>query len=261
MVTPKHDGNPRWTNDYTPVNPHCPCQNHHTHSPWNLASLVPEGGMKSVFGNWHGYHSLPLDSEEDKFLTAFITPFSRYRYLSAPQGLKPYGDAFTDHIDRLLQDTKRFRRCMDDTLLYDDTLEQQYHRSRDFLSRCAANGIILNPAKFQFAQKEVDFVGSTISETGVRPTKTFLDSILTFPSSASLTDIRSWHGMIAQVSYAFSKTKIMKPIRHLLSSKVPLAWSPELEAAFQASKKEIIKHCKLGVRSFNPSLPTCLATD
>ena len=59
--------------------------------------------------------------------------------------------------------------------------------------------------------------------------------------------------MIAQVSYAFSKTKIMKPFRHLLSSKVPLAWSPELNTAFQASKKEIIEHCELGVRSFNPS--------
>ena len=78
---------------------------------------------------------------------------------------------------------------------------------------------------------------------GVRLTKMFLDSILTFPSPYSLTDIRSWHVMITQVSYAFSKTEIMKPIRHLLSSKVPFAWSPELEIAFQASKKDIIKQC------------------
>ena len=144
-------------------------------------------------------------------------------------------------MDRLFQATKRSRRCVDNTLLYNNTIEQQYHRSCDFLDRCAANGIILNPAKFQFTQKEVDLVGFTISETGVRPTKTLLDSILTFPSLFSLSDIRSWHGMIAQVSYAFSKTEIMKPIRHLLSSKVPFAWSPELEAALQASNREIIK--------------------
>ena len=59
--------------------------------------------------------------------------------------------------------------------------------------------------------------------------------------------------MIAQVFYAFSKTEIMMPICHLLSRKVPFAWSPKLETAFQASKKEIIQQCKLGVRSFNPS--------
>ena len=33
------------------------------------------------------------------------------------------------------------------------------------------------------------------------------------------------------------------------------------EVAFQASKKEIVKQCELGIRSFNPSLPTCLAMD
>ena len=145
VVNPKHDGSPCWTVGYIPVNPHCPRQTHHTQSPWNLASPVPEGIRKSVFNNWHGYHSLPLDSKEDKDLTAFITPFGRYRYLSAPQGLKPCGDALPERMDRLFQDTKRSRRCVDDTLLYDDTIEQQYHRSWDFLSRCAANSIILNP--------------------------------------------------------------------------------------------------------------------
>ena len=39
---------------------------------------------------------------------------------------------------------------------------EQYHSSCDFLGRCAANGIILNPAKSQFAWKEVDFIGFTI---------------------------------------------------------------------------------------------------
>ena len=105
VVTPKHDGKPRRTVDYTTVNPHCPRQTHHTHSPWNLASLVPEGVRKTVFDNLHGYHSLPLDSEENKDLTAFITPFGRYRYLSASQGLKTCGDAFTDHMDRLFRPT------------------------------------------------------------------------------------------------------------------------------------------------------------
>ena len=128
VVTPKHNGNPRRTVNYTPVNPHYPRQTHHTKSPWTLAASVPEGVRKSVFNNWHGYHSLPLDSEEDKDLTAFITPFGWYRYLSAPKGLKPCGNAFTDRMDQLFQETKRSRQCVDDTLLYDETIEQQYYR-------------------------------------------------------------------------------------------------------------------------------------
>ena len=35
----------------------------------------------------------------------------------------------------------------------------------------------------------------------------------------------------------------------------------ELEAAIQVSSKKTIKQRKLGVKNFNPSLPTCLARD
>ena len=65
---------------------------------------------------------------------------------------------------------------------------------------------------------------------------------------------------IAQVSYASFKTN-MRPTHSPLSSKLPLAWSPELKATFKVSSKEIIKQHKLGVKSFNPSLPTYLARD
>ena len=53
----------------------------------------------------------------------------------------------------------------------------------------------------------------------------------------------------------------MLPFRHLLSSKVPFQWSPDLELAFQKSKQEIVRLCEKGIRSFNPALPTALATD
>ena len=53
----------------------------------------------------------------------------------------------------------------------------------------------------------------------------------------------------------------MAPFRHLLSSKVPFEWSPQLQEAFEASKREILRQCEKGVRSFDPILPTALATD
>jgi hypothetical protein len=261
VVVPKHDGSPRRTVDYGAVNTHCPRQTHHTPSPWLLASSVPEGMRKTVCDNWHGYHSLPLASEEDRDLSTFITPFGRFRYLTGPQGLRPVGDGFTDRMDRTFEDFERTRRCVDDTLLYDQTIEQQFFRVCEFLDRCSANGIILNPAKFQFAEMEVEFVGFTVTATGVRPTKEFLDNILSFPTPTNITDVRSWFGAVQQVAYAFSVCPVMEPFRHLLSNKVPFSWSPDLEAAFQASKKEVVRQCMEGVRSFNPSLPTCLATD
>ena len=53
----------------------------------------------------------------------------------------------------------------------------------------------------------------------------------------------------------------MAPFRHLLSTKAPFQWSPDLDEAFEASKSEIIRQCMKGVRNFDPNLPTALATD
>ena len=129
------------------------------------------------------------------------------------------------------------------------------------MDKCGANGIILNPAKFQFCQEEVDYLGIRVTMTGVNPPSDFMDSILNFPTPRNITDVQSWNGAVAQISYSFSTCPTMLPFRHLLSSKVPFSWSAELETAFQASKEEIVRQCKEGVRTFDPSLPTCLATD
>ena len=261
VCTPKHDGTPRRTVDYGPVNTHCPRQTHHTPSPWHLAASVPEGTRKTVLDNWHGYHSLPLATEADKDLTTFITPWGRYRYATTPQGLKPAGDGFTDRMDSLFSDFERSRRCVDDTLLYDESIESQFFRTCAFLDKAGQHGIILNPDKFQFAEVEVDFVGFRLTATGPRPTDEFLQGIRTFPTPTNLTDVRSWFGAINQISYSFASCPVMAPFRHLLASKAPFAWSPDLEAAFQASKEEIVRQCEFGVRTFDPSRRTCLATD
>ena len=131
----------------------------------------------------------------------------------------------------------------------------------NFLNICSNQGCVFNPEKFQFGEKKVKFLGFNITNDGVTPTEDFLKNILSFPTPKTITDIRSWYGAVAQISYAFSTAPIMQPFKHLLSTKAPFQWSPDLEAAFQASKEKIVRQCKAGVKSFDPNLPTALATD
>ena len=53
----------------------------------------------------------------------------------------------------------------------------------------------------------------------------------------------------------------MAPFRHLLSPATEFAWTDELEEAFVASKKQIIKMIQIGVFAFDLELETCLSTD
>ena len=151
--------------------------------------------------------------------------------------------------------------CIDDTILFDNSIEENFHKVCNFLTTGALGGCTFNPQKFQFGQEEVNFLGFLITSEGVKTTQQFRDSILNFPTPKCITDVRSWFGCINQISYSFASASLMAPFRHLLSSKVPFEWSDELQAAFEASKREIVAQCEKGVRSFDPKLPTALATD
>jgi len=70
----------------------------------------------------------------------------------------------------------------------------------DFLSIVGKAGIVLNPAKFQFAQRDVQFAGFHIAEDTVDPLPKYFDAIRNFPTPTSTTDIRSWFGLVNQVT-------------------------------------------------------------
>ena len=203
---------------------------------------------------------MPL-APADRHLTTFVTPWGRYRYRTAPQGLLSAGDGYTHRKAEIMGDFKDVKNCVDDSLIFDDNIEQNFFRVCSFLEQGAMGGCTFNPDKFQFGEREVNFLGFRITDTGIKPTSSFTDSIMSFPTPKSLTDIRSWFGAVNQISYSFASAPVMAPFRHLLSSKVPFQWDSELQAAFEASKMEIIQQCEKGVRAFDPNLPTALATD
>ena len=260
VVTSKADGSPRRVVDFTELNKYTPRQTHHTASPWNIVSSIPPQKVKSVLDCWHGYHSVPLHPS-DKHLTTFVTEWGRYRYKTVPQGLISAGDAYTQRKAEIMAGVSDQETCVDDTILFSDTIEQNFYKVCEFLTTGSNGGCTFNPHKFQFGEDEVNFLGFLVTRDGVKTTNQFRESILNFPTPQNITDVRAWFGCINQVSYSFASAPIMAPFRHLLSTKVPFQWSEELQSAFEASKLEIVAQCEKGVRSFDPKLPTALATD
>jgi hypothetical protein len=87
VIVGKANGEPQRVVDYQPLNAHATREMHHTKSPYHQACSVPKMMKKSVFDAWNGYHSVPLHPDDTHF-TTFITPWGRYRYLTAPRGTK-----------------------------------------------------------------------------------------------------------------------------------------------------------------------------
>ena len=260
VVCAKKNGKPRRTVDFQALNVHAARETHHTQSPFHQARSIPSGKKKTVFDCWNGYHSIPLH-EEDRHLTTFITPWGRYRYKTAPQGYIASGDGYSRRFDELVSHIPNKTKCIDDTLLWSDNLTESFFQAVAWLDLCGHHGITLNPDKFVFGADTVEFTGFEITPNSVRPCKKYLDAIRNFPTPANTTDIRSWFGLVNQVSYAFATADRMLPFRELLKPGTPFHWDDTLDKIFKESKEVIISEIEEGVRIFDKFKPTCLATD
>ena len=260
VVTRKHDGNPRRTVDLSPLNKFCKRETFASETPFQLARRVPKETWKTVTDAWNGYHSVPL-RESDRHLTTFITPIGRWRYTRAPQGFVSSGDGYNRRFDAVTSTFDRKERCVDDTVHYDADLEGHWLRTIDFLTMVGRAGIVLNPDKFQFAQRQVDFAGFRISNETIEPLPKYLEAIKNFPTPTSTTDIRSWFGLVNQVTSYAQLRDTMAPFKPFLSPRHKFFWDDKLDVAFNKSKEVITEAIRKGVEIFDLKKRTCLRPD
>ena len=268
VITPKKSNSVqpklRMTIDLQGLNSQCQREIHHVESPFRLASQIPANTYKTILDAVDGYQAVELD-EESQLLTNFITPWGCYHYLRVPAGLVDSGDKYTSRYDSIINQIPRKVKCVDDTLLYDFSIEEAFYHAYDYLSLCASRGIVLNASKFEFCKQNVTFAGFEITSTGIKPANSTLKAIRDFPVPKSITDIRSWFGLVRQVAYAHSISSQLSPFRELLKhregKKPRFLWNEQLQKAFEESKKHIISSVAEGIETFNPSLYTCLQCD
>ena len=153
------------------------------------------------------------------------------------------------------------KRCVDDTVFFDENLEEHWWRTIQFLTLVGRSGIVLNPSKFQFAQRSVDFAGFRISKSCVEPLPKYLNAIQLFPTPKNIKDIRSWFGLINQLANYAEIRDFMAPFKPFLSPKRKFEWNDSRDKVFSRSKDAIIDAIRHGVEIFDPTRRTCLRPD
>ena len=156
-------------------------------------------------------------------------------YLCMPQGFLAAGDAYTHRYDEIIKDIPRKVKCVDDTLLYDSSIEESSYHTWDFLTLCAEKGIVINADKFQFCRDTVKFLGLTITPTDIISSKN-LSAIKDFLTPKDITGAWSWFELVSQVSCAYSISSIIQPFMDLVKSNSKLHWEETLDKLFQDSR-------------------------
>ena len=140
-------------------------------------------------------------------------------------------------------------------------MEKHWWRAIELLAVLGNAGVIINPTKFQFCEKTIDFAGFRISDSEIEPLPKYLDAIRHFPTPKNISDIRSWFGLVNQVSNYGQLRDIMKPCKQFLSPRHPFTWNSNPEAKFIESKKLIVDAICKGVEIFDITKRTCLRPD
>ena len=165
--------------------------------PFLEAQNVPAGTFKTVTDAWQGFHMIPLHQDSRKY-TMFLTEQGMYQYKRMPMGDHVSMDAYNYRYDKVTKGVADMKRCMDDSLLYSNTLEKIVHQAAEYLTLMGDNGILQNPEKFQFGRKEAEWAGFIITSDSVKPLAKHTKAIKTFPTPKRITDMRSFMALLHQ---------------------------------------------------------------
>lgn len=123
------------------------------------------------------YHQIPM-AESDKEKTAIITSFGLYEFNSMPFGLRNAAQTFQRFMDVTLRGIESCFCYIDDILIASKTVEENKSHLREVFHRLREYGLSINLEKCNFGQKEIQYLGCTISKEGTRPLKQRVDAIL-----------------------------------------------------------------------------------
>ena len=95
---------------------------------------------------------------------------------------------------------QRYRRIVDDVVIFDKDEAQHASHVREFLQRCLEKKITLNTEKWAYARTKVSFAGYLISHNGYSMENSITSAISNFPTPTNRTNLRSFFGLVNQLS-------------------------------------------------------------
>ena len=97
----------------------------------------------------------------------------------------------------------------------------------------------------------MEFTGFRNFNSRVSPLPKYLDAVKLFPTPRNITKIRSWFGLVNQLSGYGQLRRFMLPFRPFFSPKVRFEWTDALDEAFKGGKREVVRAIEEGVEIFD----------
>ena len=192
-----------------------------------------------------GFLHIPLD-EESSWMTTMHTSYGRYRWLRLPFGITSAPEEFQMRLTAALEGLEGIICIADDILIFgegNDYEEAQKDHDRRFIAlmeRCHQRNIKLNADKLQFKLKELKFMGTIISDQGMKPDPEKVAAITQMPTPENKAALLRVIGMVNYLSpFCPNLSTAIQPLRTLTQEAVPFIWSEAHDKALTKAKQLI----------------------
>lgn len=136
---------------------------------------------------------------------------------------------------------------MDDILIYGKTQDELKICEKKVLLRLKEYNVMLNHEKCIFGEKQIKFLGHTLSENGITPTIDKVQAVRAFRQPKTAEEVRSFLGLITFVGkFIPDLATITEPLRSLTKKHVKFEWENAQQEAFDKLKTLLTSSLTLG---------------
>ena len=208
-----------------------------------------------------GYHQIRI-TDADVPKTAFRTPYGHYQWRVLSFGLtnapatfqRLMNDIFRAHLDKFVL------VYLDDILIFSNSMEEHLQHLRTVLRLLRHNKLYAQPAKCQFMQDEVAYLGHIVGRGGLRVDPKKVAAVQEWTVPQDVGQLRSFLGLTNYFrKFLENYSTVVAPLTRMTGKNVQWKWTKECQQAFVRVRNMLVHAPVLVLPDFNK--PFTVVTD
>ena len=164
-------------------------------NPQALTCLLHGTSVYSKLDLVRGYNQIPMD-EASIGKTCVTTPFGSFEYKFMPFGLCNASQTFQRFMNELFGHLPFVYAYIDDILVFSTSKTEHIDHLKQVFEILYKNGLKISPEKCAFLKSSVDFLGHSISPTGIKPHPKNCETVHNIEPPTTIGELRSFLGTI-----------------------------------------------------------------
>jgi hypothetical protein len=188
-----------------------------------------------------GYHQIRMKLG-DEWRTTFKTKFGLYEWLVMPFGLTNASSTFMRLMNEVLRPFIGLFVVVyfDDILIYSKSMKEHLEHLRVVCDALRVVCLFGNLEKCNFCKPCVSCLGYVVTPQGIEVDGSNIDTIQSWPTSTTVTQIRSFLGLAGFYRWFVRDFNSIAALLHELTNKgIPFSWGTTQEEAFTILKDKL----------------------